>query len=541
MNVKKFTASTAADALQKVKESLGRDAIILSNRTVTVNGKSQVEIMAMSAKDASLMEQQKPAPSEHREPLGQPVNRAPFKAWQSELSGGAGVDEDDGGDYRVSLSKNRTFQQPAMSNTRPEKIPDLATRLMAAQRDGKGRGSMGRQTLGDMLEQRGGNEVAQLLARAQQTQQGQQRPSPFAKRSEGSAQPQKVYRHELPVAEKIETRPEYMVDRPAPQPEPTIAPVVPHAVMEEIRALRKMVEQNLAGMAWGDTVKAEPVKTEVLRSLLDAGFSPKFTRELVEELPPALELTEAMTWARSMADRNLKILTQEFDIVDRGGFYALVGPTGVGKTTTTAKLAARCVLKHGPNKVALVTTDSYRIGAFEQLRIYGRILGVSVFMAKDTEELKQILVDLKYKHMVLVDTMGLSQKDKMVVELNKMLEECRVQRLLVLSATSRGDTLDEIVDAYRGDPASLAGCVLTKVDEAASLAGSIDTMIRHELKLHYVSNGQRVPEDIHLPNKSYLLHRAFKQLSETDPHHYDDMETTLMMVNASVAAGGKRG
>jgi flagellar biosynthesis protein FlhF len=538
MNVKKFTASTASDALKKVKESLGKDAIILSNRTVNQGGKSAVEIMALSSKDANMLSQEKPTPSEHREPLGQAVSRAPFKAWQSLENSNSDFDEDDGGDYRVSLSKNRAFQQPAMSSARPEKIPDLAARIKAAQASSskpKVGIPMGRQTLGDMLEQRGGNEVAQLLARAHQSQ------NPTSLKRSDPNQPQKVYRHELPVAEKIETRPEFMVDRVEPIPQKSAAPVVSHAVMDEIRALRKMVEQNLAGMAWGETVKAEPVKTEVLRSLLDAGFSPKFTRELVEELPPALELAEALTWARSMADRNLKILTQDFDIVDRGGFYALIGPTGVGKTTTTAKLAARCVLKHGPNKVALVTTDSYRIGAFEQLRIYGRILGVSVFMAKDTEELKQILVDLKYKHMVLVDTMGLSQKDKMVVDLNKMLEECRVQRLLVMAATSRGDTLDEIVTAYRGEASSLAGCVLTKVDEAASLAGPIDTMIRHEMKLHYVSNGQRVPEDIHLPNKSYLLHRAFKQLSDTDAHHYDDMETTLMMVNESVAAGGKRG
>ncbi|MEY4592792.1 MAG: hypothetical protein RIR18_1687 [Pseudomonadota bacterium] len=542
MNVKKFTASTAADALQKVKESLGKDSIILSNRTISIAGKSAVEIMAMSAKDASMLVPAQPAPSEHREPLGQPVNRAPFKAWQPVEQSNAGFDEDDGGDYRVSLSKNRAFQQPAMSSARPEKIPDLASRMRSGQ-SGGGTSSLGRQTLGDLLEQRGGDEVAKLLARGAANRAQQSSSNPFQqKRSEGnqSQQPQKVYRHELPVAEKIETRPEYMVE-PEARPAPIAAPVVSHAVMDEIRALRKMVEQNLAGMAWGETVKAEPVKTEVLRSLLDAGFSPKFTRELVDELPPALELDDAMTWARSMADRNLKVLTQDFDIVDRGGFYALIGPTGVGKTTTTAKLAARCVLKHGPNKVALVTTDSYRIGAYEQLRIYGRILGISVYMAKDTEELKQILIDLKYKHMVLVDTMGLSQKDKMVADLNKMLEECRVQRLLVLSATSRGDTLDEIVEAYRGDSNSLVGCVLTKIDEASSLAGSIDTMIRHDLKLHYVSNGQRVPEDIHLPNKSYLLHRAFKQLSDSDAHHFDDMETKLMMVNESIAAGGKRG
>jgi len=217
-----------------------------------------------------------------------------------------------------------------------------------------------------------------------------------------------------------------------------------------------------------------------------------------------------------------------------------MGPTGVGKTTTTAKLAARCVLRHGAGKVALVTTDSYRIGAHEQLRIYGRILGVTVYLAKDAAELQQILLELKHKHMVLIDTMGMSQKDRLVGELNAMLTDCGVRRLLVMSATSRGDTLDDVVKAYRGD--DLAGCILTKVDETASLAPSLDAIMRHGLRLHYVSNGQRVPEDLHLPNRAYLLHRAFKETPEVSPHRYHGLEPGLMMANAGiVASGGRRG
>jgi len=212
----------------------------------------------------------------------------------------------------------------------------------------------------------------------------------------------------------------------------------------------------------------------------------------------------------------------------------------VGKTTTTAKLAARCVLRHGPSKVALVTTDSYRIGAHEQLRIYGRILGVSVYLVKDAVELRQTLSELQHKHIVLIDTMGMSQKDRLVPELTDMLADCNVQRLLLLSCTSRGDTLDDVVRAYRGE--NLAGCVLTKVDEAASLASTLDVIMRHELRLHYVSNGQRVPEDLHLPNRAYLLHRAFKDVPESSPHRYDGLESTLVMANAGMAAaGGRRG
>ena len=289
--------------------------------------------------------------------------------------------------------------------------------------------------------------------------------------------------------------------------------MVPMEVMEEIRSLRRIVEQHLAGFAWGETARSEPVKTEILRQMLDAGFSPQFARDLLTDLPQEMNNIEAMAWVKGAADRSLMTIGNENDIVDRGGVYALVGPTGVGKTTTTAKLAARCVLRHGPSKVALVTTDGYRIGAHEQLRIYGRILGVSVHLVKDATELRQTLIELQNKHMVLIDTMGMSQKDKLVPELTDMLAGCDVQRLLLLNSTARGDTLDDVVRAYAGD--TLAGCILTKIDEAASLATALDVIMRHSLKLLYVSNGQRVPEDLHLPNRSYLLHRAFKDVPES--------------------------
>jgi flagellar biosynthesis protein FlhF len=332
---------------------------------------------------------------------------------------------------------------------------------------------------------------------------------------------------------------------PAPQAQAAVAKrpeaeVVPQAVMDEIRSLRKIVEQHLAGFAWGETARSEPVKTEVLRQMLDAGFSPQLARNLLGDLPPEMDTVQALAWVRGAADRCLHTVGADGDIVDRGGVFALVGPTGVGKTTTTAKLAARCVLRHGPSKVALVTTDGYRIGAHEQLRIYGRILGVPVYLVKDALELRQTLNELQHKHMVLVDTMGMSQKDKLVPEMTDMLAGCDVQRLLLLSSTSRGDTLDDVVRAYAGD--MLSGCILTKIDEAASLATALDVIMRQGLSLHYVSNGQRVPEDIHLPNRNYLLHRAFKDVPENSPHKYTGVEPGLMMANAGfVAAGGHRG
>jgi flagellar biosynthesis protein FlhF len=205
----------------------------------------------------------------------------------------------------------------------------------------------------------------------------------------------------------------------------------------------------------------------------------------------------------------------------------LVGPTGVGKTTTTAKLAARCVVRHGAEKVALLTTDGYRIGAHEQLRIYGRILGIAVHAVRDAADLRQALHDLSRKHMVLIDTVGMSQRDRQVAEQAAMLTSAgHVRRLLLLNATSRGEILDDVVRAYSGP--DLVGCVITKVDEAGSLAPVLDALIRHELELFYVSNGQRVPEDLHLPNRAYLLHRGLKGLAQRSPHRLRPEEAAMV-------------
>jgi len=260
-------------------------------------------------------------------------------------------------------------------------------------------------------------------------------------------------------------------------------------------------------------------------------------RRLVEDMPEDLELQDGRKWLTGAVNRRLRTLTAENDLIERGGVFALVGPTGVGKTTTTAKLAARCVVRYGADKLALLTTDGYRIGAHEQLRIYGRILGVPVHVVRDSEDLRRTLADLRGKHMVLIDTVGMSQRDRMVAEQAAMLMRAgEVRRLLMLNATSRGDTLDDVIRNYAGE--DLAGCILTKVDESASIAPALDALVRHGLLLAYVANGQRVPEDLHLPNRSYLLHRAFKQPAATSAHRLKDEELGLVMPTASSGQAG---
>ena len=228
----------------------------------------------------------------------------------------------------------------------------------------------------------------------------------------------------------------------------------------------------------------------------------------------------------------MNVLGNEQEVLERGGVYALVGPTGVGKTTTTAKLAARCVMRHGAGKLALITTDGYRIGGYEQLRIYGKILGVMVHSVKDETDLRIALAELKNKHTVLIDTVGMGQRDKMVSEQIAMLSgtDSEVKRLLCLSATSNGETLNEVVRSYRGG--GLAGCIITKLDEAATIGSVLDVIIRQKLRLYYVASGQRVPEDLHVANQHYLLDRAFKLKRETGPFQFQDQELPLVVGNA---------
>jgi flagellar biosynthesis protein FlhF len=320
--------------------------------------------------------------------------------------------------------------------------------------------------------------------------------------------------------------------------EPTRAEL--NEVMNEIRSMRGMLESQLAELSWGTQQKRQPAKSTALREMLAAGFSASLSRYVTEKMPAGADAEEGINWIKQVLTRNLAVVSDESEILDRGGVFALVGPTGVGKTTTTAKLAARCVMRHGPGKLALITTDGYRIGGYEQLRIYGKILGVMVHSVKDEADLRIALDELKGKHTVLIDTVGMSQRDQMVSEQIAMLSGVgrNVKRLLCLSATSTGETLNEVVRSYQGE-GGLAGCIITKLDEAATVGAALDVVIRQKLNLYYIANGQRVPEDLHVPNQQFLIDRAFKLKRETAPFEFQDAELPLVMANTAKAMNDK--
>ena len=321
--------------------------------------------------------------------------------------------------------------------------------------------------------------------------------------------------------------------------QPQAPPAGGYDLVQEVRILRSMLEGQLAAFAWSDLWRGAPAKVEVLRHLLAAGFSAGFARRAVEPIVPGLDAARALRLVKIRLQQQLRIAPADQSPVEAGGVYALVGPTGVGKTTTVAKVAAECTLKRGAQSVALVTTDTYRIGAVDQLRIYGRILNAPVFAIRSPVDFASTLVELRARHLVLIDTVGMSQRDQRLTEQIAMLAGSGkpVRRLLLLSAVSQANVLEDVVRAYRGT--GLAGCILTKTDESLTLGGALDVLIRHRLNLEYVTNGQRVPEDLHRPNPLYLIERAFRAPADAPPRPADADYPLMYAAGISPALTGE--
>lgn len=343
----------------------------------------------------------------------------------------------------------------------------------------------------------------------------------------------------MPLAEKPKSMAERMtqiVEQAKPikvaaekaGPEP--AQATETSLLGEIKSMHSKLQKQIETLSWNNVQQRDPQRATLLRRMLNAGFSTLLARQLLDKLPSGDEKGEQ--WIKQVLKRNLRVAGVADDIVAKGGAYALIGPTGVGKTTTTAKLAARAVVRYGADKVALLTTDSYRIGAYEQLKIYGKILGVAVHAVKGADDLRLTLAALRHKHLVLIDTVGMGQKDERVAEQNEMFDEAGVARLLVLNATSSGDTLEDVVRMYHSN--KVIGCIATKLDEAVNLGAVLDVVVRHRLMMFFMANGQRVPEDLHPVNVDVLLHRAFKPVEEKSPYALEELDFPMVMADASV-------
>jgi len=486
MNVKRFSARTSRDALNLVRQAFGEDAVVLSTRPCAEG----VEVMAMAPDGVKQIERVSaetcaPAPAAAlMPPLRRPVlpsARVP-------------VEDEPAAPAAAETTVEQDAEQLSMSTL---SFQDYVRERMLRRRRAEQQAQAQAQT-----------EAAQAEARAAELQA---RPAPAGAgllRVRAEAGRAEAVRPAAPL------HPEAAAEAPAPRPEPRIAalPAVPAAaaagagdVMNELRAMKGLIEDRFGALAFMEKLQRQPRQAQLTQRLLDQGFSPALIRKLADGLPNDCDET---AWAASVLERNLLSGDGEAPLEDSGGVFALVGATGVGKTTSTAKLAAAFATRHGAANLGLITLDAYRVAAHEQLRAYGRILGVPVHTAHDRASLDDLLELLSAKKMVLIDTAGMAQRDARTRELLEMLSHRSVNRLLVVNAAAQGETIEDVLHAYRAS--SCRGVILSKVDEAVKLGPALDAMIRHKLKVLAIANGQRVPEDWHRLSAQALVHQALR-------------------------------
>lgn len=282
----------------------------------------------------------------------------------------------------------------------------------------------------------------------------------------------------------------------------------------ELGDLRELLEVQLSSLAWNDMERRQPLRSRVLREMTRMGIEADIANQLAAALPEKFNAEQARYLPLGILSRSLAISGR--DLSAGQGVTALVGPTGVGKTTTIAKLAARAVLHGGADQVALVSTDHYRIGAAAQLEHYGRLLGVRVYPAYDAESLRKVLELLRGRHTVLIDTAGVASSDsRLAQQLEIFSDSGDVRACLVLAANAQAQALDDAVRAYL--PLKPNACILTKLDETPNLGGALSVLIRHRLSLDYTTDGQRVPEDIAAADARVLVCRAAQALKNEVP------------------------
>ena len=302
-------------------------------------------------------------------------------------------------------------------------------------------------------------------------------------------------------------------------PKATVAPVAPVAapvqaaqpaehseLANEVKDMRRMLEAQLATLAWNDMSRRSPLQAAMLKELAQLGISQDLAGSLARKIPPNLNFSAARRFALATIARTVQVTGDRW--LETGGRIAFAGPAGAGKTTLLAKLAARWVLRHGPRRVALVSADAVRIGAHEQMHMLGRLLGVTAHTVYDVAELPELLEALSGQQLVLIDTAGASPRDPDLARRLRLMNQAnsRIETSLVIPASIQAGAIEEAMKLFA--VAQPSSCVITKVDEAVSLGGVLSALVRHKLPVAYVSDGQRVPEDLQPARAHSLVGRA---------------------------------
>jgi flagellar biosynthesis protein FlhF len=543
MSFRRYIATTVREGLDRVRRELGEDAVILSNKRL---GPGRIEIVAAASDSMQALVEQadRPNAAPRAAAAGRERARADERAQAesfqefirrqappSALRATEGKPVAAGGTKGGMPSVARSAEEGVamyheVARAQPE--PDMGSAAVAAAAPAAARAEASpavfRSRTGSEPEPRAAATVAATASPAPLN--GSRIPAPPAP----------------PPAPEPAT-----VLQPAPKPlpasarlpEPTAPPVQERSeseVMAELRSLRAALsdriaalESNIAFKRTPQTPESAPARnpaaTRVMTRLLMSGFSPDLGRRVAAHAPATGDIGTTDIWLHEVIAGNLRCASGAEGLMESQGAIALVGPTGVGKTTTVAKLAARFAVRYGASQLGLITLDSYRIGAHEQLRSYGRILGVPMHIAQDGAALRELLASLHGKRLVLIDTCGLSQRDERMEEMLGTLSAARfnmqpIRRVLLLNASSHSETLDEVARAWHGLDA--AGAILTKLDEAARIGGAVDCLLRYRMMLFGLTNGQRVPEDWHQAGARLIAHVALKP--STSPFTLGDDE-----------------
>ncbi|WP_429200680.1 flagellar biosynthesis protein FlhF [Aeromonas veronii] len=455
MKIKRFFAKDMRTALAEVKETLGPDAVIMSNKKVT----GGVEIVA-----AVDYQSQVPGPKD-----------APVRRQLNDES------------VNISSAARQMIRpEPSPAKEQNEHYADTLAALLARQQKLKpGNGA-----------QLGNTQSAGLAAA----------PRTLAEQGQWGAAPEPA-------------KPKTRVASGQRAPQPAQRDQEMEGMRKEMASIRKLLEHQISGLMWQEVERREPMRALLIKELKKLGFDDAFADQLAGLIPEDMSIHQAMAQLAEVLTAQLKI--SEDEIMRQGGAVALLGPTGVGKTTTIAKLAARFAMKYGAEQVALITTDNYRIGAHEQLQTYGRIMGCPVRQVRDAEELANALYQFRHRRLVLIDTAGVGQRDiRLTEQLDTLVKNAkvRIRSYLVMSATSQRRVMQEAVDHFRRIP--LSGCILTKLDESLNLGEVINVCIQNSLPISYITDGQRVPEDIQVANAAQLVGAAMGSLERETEEPY---------------------
>lgn len=513
MNIQRFQAPTSREAMAKARAAFGDSAVILSSRAtsggfeVVATTEENLATLPVGNNQGTAQAPSSLQPASERAraltaaPAPRPAQRASTVERDTETMAMSTLSFQDY--VRERMLKRRkealegrpaaaqaALQAPAAHAPSASSLFTPATPAMPTQ--APRRSLAERAALGDLPAQ-------QRLVPAPRPDM----PAPIVTR-EMSADPGRSAARELPRAAP---RDDWAAAMVMPHADMGLASVAPAAnISGELSALKDLIEDRFNMLAWLGTSRNNPLQSNLMLKLIRAGYSPALVRSVLERLPAESGPADAVRWVMDVLSRNLKSTESITGICDEGGVVALIGATGVGKTTTAAKLAAQCVKQYGANSVGLITLDTYRVAGYEQLRAYGRMMGVVAHLAHDRAALKDLLTLLSGKRLVVIDTAGLGQKDPRIQDMLEVLEMPTIKKMLVLNASSHGDTLDDVLTSFKAK--ALHGVVLSKVDEAVKLGPALDALIRHQVVLRGVANGQRVPEDWAAPQAAQLVRQS---------------------------------